>query len=122
MSFQAMAWAIRQQTPNTTSKLVLLVLSNYADSENSCYPSQEHIATISHCSRRSVVTHIKQLEKLGFITVIRTKDGMKKQNRYILRCENISHNTNIYSGENIAQRKPKEIFKKKGRNKNFLAM
>lgn len=122
MSFQAMAWAIKQKTPSTASKLVLLVLANYADDENSCYPSHDHISTISHCTRRSVITYIKQLEKNGFINVVRTKDGMKKINRYILRCEKSSHNTNIKLSENISQRKPKEIFKKKTRNKNFLAM
>ena len=122
MSFQAMAWAIKQKTPTTTSKLVLLVLANYADDSNSCYPSHDHISTICHCSRRSIVTHIKELEKNGLIEVIRTKDGMKKINRYNLRCENFAHNTNIYSSENISQPKPKEIFKKKTKNKNFIAM
>jgi len=122
MSFQAMSWAIKQSAESTTSKLILLILANYADSENSCYPSHEHIGLIAHCTRRTVVTNIKTLEKKGLVKVIRTKDGMKKLNRYVLCCENFSHNTNINKSENISHRKASDIFKKKTKNKNFIAM
>ena len=31
MSFQAMAWAVKQNTKSPVSKLVLLMIANYAD-------------------------------------------------------------------------------------------
>ena len=122
MSFQAMSWAIKQSAESTTSKLILLILANYADSENSCYPSHDHIAFHAHCTRRTVITNIKNLEKKGLVKVVRTKDGLKKLNRYYLRCEKFAHNTNINKGEKITQRKSSDIFKKKTKNKNFIAM
>tara|TARA_R100000152_G_C6568647_1_gene36794 strand:+ start:76 stop:444 length:369 start_codon:yes stop_codon:yes gene_type:complete len=122
VSFQAMSWAIKQSAESTTSKLILLILANYADSENSCYPSHDHIAFHAHCTRRTVITNIKNLEKKGLVKVVRTKDGLKKLNRYYLRCEKFAHNTNINKGEKITQRKSSDIFKKKTKNKNFIAM
>ncbi len=117
-----MSWAIKQSAESTTSKLILLILANYADSENSCYPSHDHIAFHAHCTRRTVITNIKNLEKKGLVKVVRTKDGLKKLNRYYLRCEKFAHNTNINKGEKITQRKSSDIFKKKTKNKNFIAM
>ena len=66
MSFQSMAWAVQQNTNNTTSKLILLMLSNYADEEHACFPSINHIAKLCHCSERSVKRHIKDLQKRGY--------------------------------------------------------
>lgn len=111
MSFNALAWGVKQNTGNPTSKLVLLMLCNYADENNTCYPSQEHIANICHCSRRCVITHIQQLAKKGYIVVEKKSSGAKSWNRYKIQCENIAHNTNI---------KKFDLAKKK-RNKNFLA-
>ena len=122
MSFQAMSWATRQSAESTTGKLILLILANYADSENSCYPSHDHIAYHAHCTRRTVVSNLKTLEKKGLVRVVRTKQGLKKINRYFLRCEKFAHNTNISKSENITQRKPSDIFKKKTKNKNFITM
>ncbi|HAI38141.1 MAG TPA: helix-turn-helix domain-containing protein, partial [Maribacter sp.] len=31
MSFQAMAWAVKQETDSPLSKLILLMIANYAD-------------------------------------------------------------------------------------------
>ena len=69
MSFQAMAWAVKQKTDSPVSKLVLLMLANYADEHGKCYPSQKHIAQMCGCSRVAVNKHIKILEKDNFITI-----------------------------------------------------
>lgn len=111
MSFQALSWAVRQDTGNPTAKLILLMLSNYADQDNKCYPSQEHIARVCHCSRRCVITHIQKLEKQGFIKIKKSSNGMKSWNQYIVQCADSSHNTNIKRFD----------FKRKPRNKNFIA-
>lgn len=39
----------------------------------SCYPSIDTIATVSECNRKTVMTSIKRLEELGFLTTIKRK-------------------------------------------------
>jgi len=125
MSFQSMAWAVQQNTNNTTSKLILLMLSNYADEEHACFPSINHIAKLCHCSERSVKRHIKDLQKRGYIKIGKIKGRVNNTNRYVLGSANsslvpnttvgsdtVAHNTNI---------KQSNILNKVKKNKNFLA-
>tara|TARA_R100000664_G_C2701602_1_gene101718 strand:+ start:49 stop:432 length:384 start_codon:yes stop_codon:yes gene_type:complete len=126
MSFDSMAWAVKQDTKNSISKLILLMLANYADEKHECYPSINHIAKLCHCSERSVKTHIKELQKKGYIKIGKIKGRINNCNRYKLGSANASlvqktaigsagdaHNTNI-NKEDIMTRK-------NYRNKNFLA-
>ena len=92
MSFNAMAWAVKQKTNSPVSKLVLLMIANYADENNEAYPSQDHLAKLCECTRVSVNKHIKQLEKLNFISIKKTKNGMFGYNTYKL---NIGYVNNI---------------------------
>ncbi len=110
MSFKAIGWALNKNCKHPTSKLVLILLANYCNEDNECYPSQEHIAKRAGCSCRCVIDHIKKLVVLKLIVKIKIRKGKKYHNRYRLMIpkdfggENTSHNTNI-------------ILK----NKNFLA-
>lgn len=113
MSFSAISWAIKQDTGNTTSKIVLIVIANYCN-ENIAYPSQEHIATICHCSRRSVNSAVKKLVQRGLIKIKKQSNGLKVWNSYIIQCADTSHNTNI-------SKTKKYTFARKKRNKNFIA-
>ena len=125
MSFQAMAWAVKQDTKNSISKLILLMLANYADDEHACYPSIKHLALICHCSERSVKNHIKELQRKGYIKIGKIKGRVNNTNRYVLGSANDAlvqetaigsagdaHNTNI---------KQSNILTKVKKNKNFLA-
>jgi pyocin large subunit-like protein len=125
MSFQSMAWAVKQNTKNSISKLILLMLANYADEEHACYPSITHIAELCHCSERSVKRHIKDLRIRGYIKIGKIKGRVNNCNRYILGSANatlvtesaigsdtVAHNTNI---------KQSNILNKVKKNKNFLA-
>ena len=136
MSFTALKWASEQNTGNSTSKLLLMMLCNYADEENTCFPSQDHLSTLCHCNRRTINTYIKQLEKKKLITITKSSNGLKINNRYTL---NISNEKILHNGisneqkttdqcENIAQytniTKPQKTreFKIRGKkNRNFLA-
>ena len=71
-----MAWAVKQETKSPVSKLVLLMVANYADEKGESYPSQEHLAKLCQCTRVSVNRHIKELEKQGFLSIRKTKNGM----------------------------------------------
>ena len=69
MSIQALTWCVRQNCPTPTSKLVLFVLSNYADDRNSCFPSEKHLAQICGVSSRTVRRCLAQLSYNGLITI-----------------------------------------------------
>jgi Helix-turn-helix domain len=83
MSFQAMAWAIKQPLP-TYEKFVLLALSNYTNQDNQCWPSIDTIASDTGLSRTSVKIALKGLEKRHILSVDK-------------RVENRVHSTNIYT-------------------------
>ena len=84
MSVQALTWCISKRCPSPTSKLVLLVLANYADKRHSCFPSENHIAEICGVSDRSVRRCLVALVDCGLIE-IRHRTGTS--NRYFLRVE-----------------------------------
>jgi len=136
MSFTALKWASEQNTGNSTSKLCLMMLGNYADESHSCFPSQEHLATLCHCSRRTINTYIKTLEKKKLITITKSSNGLKINNRYTLNISNekILHNgisneketttqcANISQYTNITKPKKTREFKVRSKkNRNFLA-
>ncbi len=118
MSFTAVSWATKQKTDCGGSKLLLLMLSNYADDENKCYPSLNHLAIICCCSESSIQRYIKKLVKSNLIKVFKTGKGIRKNNNYVIQCPkndvvNMTTNTNI--NNNLKK------FVRKGRNKNFIA-
>ena len=84
MSFQAMAWAVKINTDSSISKLLLLMIANYANEKGEAYPSQIHLAKLCQCSPRSVVRHINKLEKDKFITIRKEKNGAFGFNLYTL--------------------------------------
>ena len=85
MSFQAMAWAIKQVLP-THDKFVLLMLANYASNEGGeCYPSIGRLAADTALSKDSVIRAIKSLERQSLLTTTRRKqDGVNLPNVYRL--------------------------------------
>ena len=64
------------------AKLVYAMLLSYAWHNNSCFPGQDRLAEDLSISRRSVNTHIKELEAKKFIKV--TRKGLGKPNLYEL--------------------------------------
>lgn len=54
---------------NKTDKLVLLALSMFADvNGRSCFPTQDQIAIMASCSRKTVGRHLNNCEALGWIS------------------------------------------------------
>jgi hypothetical protein len=68
MSFQAMAWAVKQRTGDPLAKLLLLVLANYANERNESWPSMLRLADDTQMSKRSVVNKLAELEESGLLT------------------------------------------------------
>ena len=69
MSWSALAWASNQKTGNGTNKLVLIALANYADDNNSCFPSYKTLIILTELSQRTIARSLKQLEENSFITI-----------------------------------------------------
>ena len=79
-----MAWAIKQQAP-TNSKFLLLLLANYADDEDKCWPSVARLAKETGMARSTVHVCLNELSKLGFIRIEpRKAEGVHLPNMYCL--------------------------------------
>ena len=86
MSFDAMNWASKQDCQNSTNKLILLMLANYSDENDSSYPSYKHLANLCSCTERTAMRSIDSLIQMGLIKKEGryTPDGKQTFNRFIL--------------------------------------
>ncbi len=90
MSFKCMALAAEAETGSPTRKLILLMLADRSNESGLCYPSQNRLAKDCELSRDTIIRQIKELEKIGFLTVIhRSKDGVKLPNHYQLHLQGV---------------------------------
>ena len=71
MSFTAMAWASKQKTKSSSQKLVLLMLANYADDQDKCWPSKQTLADMCCMSKSGICKTITQLESSGFLVIVK---------------------------------------------------
>jgi len=69
MSWSALTWASEVKVGNSTDKLILIILANFTDAENTCYPSHKKIAELCECSTDTVIRSLKRLKELNFIEV-----------------------------------------------------
>lgn len=71
---------------NPIRKLILLRLADQANDDGECWPSYGTLSQAVECSRRSVINHIKDLEKMGFIEIKsrNREDGSSTSNVYKL--------------------------------------
>ena len=127
MSFEALAWGVKKSADSSLSKLILLMICNYANEKGEAFPSQEHLAKLCQCSRRSVIRHIQELEKQNFISIRKEKNGAYGFNVYKLNMglvpnmhlanDRVAHNTQdkqITSYfEKFWDKVPRKIAKKK---------
>lgn len=93
MSMLLTAHAMKLKVGNPTRKLVLLKLADNANDKGECFPSYQHIADHCEVSRRSVISHIDALIKMGLVEKKSRKnqDG-SSSNLYILHLEKGSEN------------------------------
>ena len=87
MSFQAMAWAIRQKAP-TKPKFLLLVLANYADENGVCFPSIKRLVDDTGIPKSTLVLCLAKLTKMGFISKNRKyPKKFNNSNQYTLNMD-----------------------------------
>ena len=87
---------------NPARKLVLLKLADNANDDGICFPSYQYIADKCEISKRSAISHIDDLIKMGFVTkkARKNKDG-SSANLYLLHLEQGSEKSAL-GGENIS--------------------
>lgn len=86
MSIKCMTAVWQSAQVNSTQLLVLLCLADFADEENTCYPSQETIAQKCRMSTRNVRDIVSKLESIGLVTKLFIGNGYKSS-RYRINVE-----------------------------------
>ena len=88
MSVQAITWALKQKLPGISNS-VLIVLANYADEENECFPSQGRLSEDTGWSVRAIRDAIADLEQKGLLVsaIRRRRDGSMTSCLYTLMIE-----------------------------------
>ncbi len=86
MSFEVMAWAVKQKTANSGQQLVLLLLANHTNGHTGqCNPSHRLLAEECRMGLSTLKNHIKGLEDAGFLKIVHiSKEGVSLPNQYIL--------------------------------------
>lgn len=86
MSFEIMAWAVKQKTANSGQQLVLLLLANHTNGHTGqCNPSHKLLAEECRMGLSTLKNHIKGLEDAGFLRIVHiSKEGVSLPNQYIL--------------------------------------
>ena len=102
MSMRLMVQAMNCQVGNPARKLVLLKLADNANDDGICFPSYQYIADKCEMSKRSAISHIDDLIKMGFVTkkARKNKDG-SNANLYLLHLEQGGEKS-APGGENIS--------------------
>ncbi|MEX4561984.1 helix-turn-helix domain-containing protein, partial [Haemophilus influenzae] len=88
MSMRLMVQAMNCKVGNPARKLVLLKLADNANDDGICFPSYQYIADKCEMTRRSAISHIEYLIKMGLVSKKerKNKDG-SISNLYFLHLE-----------------------------------
>lgn len=89
-AYEAQVWARKQRfAGDTAGKIVLMVLSDYADEWGTCYPGVELIAEDAELSKSTVLRRLKALAEAGLVVVERRANqrGHRTSNRYHLQID-----------------------------------
>ena len=102
MSMRLMVQAMNCEVGNPARKLVLLKLADNANDDGVCFPSYQYIADQCEMSKRSAISHIDDLIKMGFVSkkARKNKDG-SSTNLYLLHLTKGSENSAL-GGEKFA--------------------
>lgn len=79
MSFDALAWASKQQPGKMAAKMVLLCLANYANEDGEAYPSTAAIAEFGDMNHKTATSALDRLEELGLISDTGSRRGKSGQ-------------------------------------------
>lgn len=95
MSISLITAAFKAKVGNPTRKLILIKLADHANDAGECWPSVQHIADQCEASKSSIKSHLKILEKEGYLKKIHRKKGsLNQSNIYILNLSDNGSNFN----------------------------
>lgn len=102
MSMLLMVKAMNCTVGNSARKLVLLKLADNANDDGICFPSYQFIADKCEMSKRSAISHIDELIKMGYVSKKsrKNKDG-SSSNLYQLHLDQGGENFSL-GGANFA--------------------
>ncbi len=102
MSMRLMVLAMNCKVGNPARKLVLLKLADNANDDGICFPSYQYIADKCEMSKRSAISHIDDLIKMGFVTKKARKIKMVQVQIYIFYTLSRGGEKSAPGGENIS--------------------
>lgn len=71
MSIWAVNWALNEELPSPTSKLLLVALANFANDEDEAWPHLETLERVVGVSKRSVLRGLRELCEGGWVIRLR---------------------------------------------------
>lgn len=81
-----MVKVFKLEVGNPLRKLVLLKLADQANDKGECWPSYQYIADQCEVSRSTAKNHIRELEKMGWLTRVSRRDGeLNQSNLYLIK-------------------------------------
>ena len=114
MSIQGLNWCIKQKTDTPTTKLVLFILSNYADENGSCYPSEKKLAELVGISDRQIRRCLTWLVDNKLINIEHRKGT---SNRYFLSMDADVHtlrtSTSTNTKDNTKNKTSRDFYSEK---------
>lgn len=98
MSFNAVAKAVEAPLSGNL-KLVFILMANYADEQDRCYPSQATLARQAGVCEKTIQRVIEKLDEQGFVKTLRKGSGNKSslyQLIFIVREPQIEGSQNVH--------------------------
>ena len=118
MSIQSLSWSIKQKTDTPTTKLVLILLANYADENQSCFPSEKHLAKLVGCSDRTIRRCLRYLVDNN---LIKCENRVGTSNRYTIGVDTHVHTLRTPTSAYTKPKQKKINNTEKRRSKNAIA-
>ncbi|TDN42557.1 helix-turn-helix protein [Curtobacterium flaccumfaciens] len=87
MSFNAIKWAVGQETSPTQKSVLMIIAFHFNDAEHCAWPSHNLMAAESNLGRSTVIRTVASLQdELGLVEIEAREDpsGRKTSNRYYL--------------------------------------
>ncbi|MBW8072896.1 MAG: hypothetical protein GJU77_04320 [Ferrovum sp.] len=67
MSVEAITWALNLRLDRSSTKFVLVVMTNCANSDMTCYPSVAYLADVTSQNQKTVGKNLCHLKEIGLI-------------------------------------------------------
>ena len=109
MSFDALALCINAKNIRPTSKLVLLVLANYANEQWQSYPSKKKLSELCNCDSNTIKRSLDELVEKGYIKSEFRFQGNKQTSNLYTISRGIKLSTPKIEGGGVSKSTPNTI-------------